>query len=252
MPSKVERKLIRAEQHIRALKKSVARYSRSQPHKVIPKAKGKKKVHVAKRPPVEISILAGEAVYQMRSALDHLVFQIIKKNSATLHTGWQKNCSFPIWLARPTRTPPVPKSAFSRQLPGISDAAFACIEGMQPYNGTNAVRTCLRFLGHLSDIDKHRYLNVMCARVRKTEYVRGDSGFGLTTEETIDHRALINPPDFGKAERAVYVHRRYRTFVTFKETKYLGNATSLPVDKLLNGILDVLRTYVVPALRKFV
>jgi hypothetical protein len=83
-------KLAWAVRHLKALKRSVARYSASRPYKiVVTKAKGKvtKKLLITEAPPVEISILAGEMVYQMRSALDHLAFDLVERNPSKLARG---------------------------------------------------------------------------------------------------------------------------------------------------------------------
>jgi len=99
-------KLIRAAKHLQAIKKCIATYARTKPHKIVKKTKGKKKLNVPKSPSLEISLLAGEMVYQMRSALDHLVFDLIKRNPnvATIDSDWEENCQFPMRVRCP-RTP---------------------------------------------------------------------------------------------------------------------------------------------------
>ena len=52
-------KLARAAKHLRALKQCITAYSAGQPHKIVAKAKGKKRLNIPKAPPREICILAG-------------------------------------------------------------------------------------------------------------------------------------------------------------------------------------------------
>ena len=51
-------------------------------------------------PPREIAILAGEMVYLMRSALDHLVFELVGLNASKLPADWFKRCEFPFYMVR--------------------------------------------------------------------------------------------------------------------------------------------------------
>src|ERR1700680_2593334 len=158
-------KLVRAEKQLRTIKECVTAYARAKPHKIVKKAKLKKRRNVPKSPPVEISILAGEMIYQMRSALDHLVFDIVKRNPnvSAIDAEWEEHCEFPLWTKplKPGQRTPLPKSKFSRPLPGISDAPFAFIESVQPYYSVGAVNNALRFLRHIRNMDKHKHLNLL-------------------------------------------------------------------------------------------
>jgi hypothetical protein len=258
-------KLVRAEKQLRTIKKCLTIYARSKPHKIIKKTKGKKKLNVPKSPPTEISLLAGEMIYQMRSALDHLVFNIIKRNPnvSTIDPEWEEHCEFPIWTKplKPGQKTPLSKAKFSRPLPGISDAAFAFIESVQPYYGTGEINNALRFLGHLSNIDKHRRLNLTIPRVRQHESVRYPSGLSGRGYSTLDRGAEIRAtppmrplrgPIDAKPEKPVYVARHYRALVAFNERQYLGQATTLTVDYLLQIILNQIETVIVPAFEKFI
>jgi hypothetical protein len=253
-------KLVRATKHLRVIKKCIAAYSRTKPHVLVRKSKGKKKLNIPKPPPVEISILAGEMIYQMRSALDHLAFELIKRNPnvATIDPEWEEHTQFPLRTRRHKRGI-ARKSDFSRDLPGISDAAFAIIESMQPYHGVGAVNNALRFLGCLSNIDKHRHLNLLRPRIVQFESVRYPSGLSGRGHETLDRGAEVYPafpqrPLTGaidaQPEKPMYVKRHYRALVAFNERRYLGEATKLPVEYLLELVLQQIQTFVVPAFEK--
>jgi hypothetical protein len=256
-------KLVRAAKQLRAIKRCIAAYARTKPHKIVKKTKGKKKLNVPKPPPVEISLLAGEMVYQMRSALDHLVFDLIQRNPnvAAVDTNWETNCQFPMLLRLPENsTPPLNKNAFGRSLPGIADAPFAFIESVQPYYGVGAINNALRFLRHLSNIDKHRRLNLTRTRIRQHESVRYPHGLSSRGYSILDRGAEIHPAPpqrplnnpFGNPEKPMHVKRHYRSLVTFNERRYIGEATGLTVDYLLQLILEQIETVIVPAFEKFI
>ncbi len=256
-------KLIRAEKQLRAIKRCLASYARSKPHLIVKKAKGKKKLNVPKSPPVEISLLAGEMIYQMRSALDHLVFDLIQRNPhiSTIDPEWEENCQFPLRTRLPKkRTPPLAKSDFSRDLPGIADASFAFIESVQPYYGLGVVNNALRFLRYLSNIDKHRRLNFIRARIRQHQSVRYPYGLTSRGYSTLDRGAEIYPapafpplsgPIDAKPEKPMYVKRHYRVLVAFNERRDLGEATNLTVDGLLEFILGQINSVILPQFEKF-
>jgi len=257
-------KLVRAAKQLGAIRRSIAAYARTKPHKITKKGKGKKKLNIPKSPPVEISLLAGEMIYQMRSALDHLAFDLIKKNPnvSAIDPEWEEHCQFPIRVRLPKNCkPPLSKEKFLGDLPGIADGPFAFIESVQPYYRVGAVNNSLRFLGYLSNIDKHRYLNLIRARIRQYESVRFPSGLSGRGYSTLERGAEIYPAPQqhplrathdSKPEKPVYVKRHYRALVAFNERRYLGEATALTVDNLLELILQQINEVIVPAFEGFI
>jgi hypothetical protein len=99
-----------------------------------------------------VSILVGETVYNLRSALDYLVFELAFLDSGSIQNGTQ----FPIesspqgWKRRlsPNRFGNPGKVQF------LSVAHQAAIERLQPYNGVTWTKT----LADISNPDKHRRL----------------------------------------------------------------------------------------------
>lgn len=257
-----ELKLIRAGKHLRAIKRAVTAYTASKPHKIVLKSKRKKKLNIPKSPPREICILVGEMVYQMRSALDHLTFELVKRNPSgkSLPKDWDRRCQFPLYVTVPTiGKPPVPHSLpapyniFSGSLPNISTRAFGFIESVQPYYRNTAVSNCLRFLTELCNIEKHRHLHIIKPRTQKKESVRFTSGFNSQSIMMLERGAQIEPPaSFRQSDRAVNVHRRYKTRVAFDERAILGDATLLPLEYLLELILDHVKGIVAPNLKNLI
>jgi hypothetical protein len=96
--------------------------------------------------PVAIGIIIGEVCYNLRSALDYLIYELAFLDSGKVVAGtqfpiedkakgfaWRKNGG---WLG------------------GINPLHEAAIEALQPYNGCNWTT----FLRNISNPDKHRHL----------------------------------------------------------------------------------------------
>lgn len=99
-------------------------------------------------PPVAAAIRCGEIIYNLRTALDYLVFEL-----ALLDTGSiQKGTQFPIESSK--------EEGVRRQLrfcKGLNAEHRAVIEALQPYNGCEWTAS----LASLSNPDKHRHLTLM-------------------------------------------------------------------------------------------
>ena len=255
-------KLTRASKHLKAIKRYIADYSSGRPFEVISgQTEGKKitKVKIRKAPPPEISILSGEMIYQMRSALDHLAFGLVERNTTgkLLPLGWEERCEFPLRATIPkiNKVPcklPAPYSVFSHCLPEISKTAFEFIEHLQPYYRVGKLNNTLGFLATLSNIDKHRYLNVVGVRISRRQTIRYASGLSLEGFDTFDHGAKFQTETRSKPDRAVYVNRRFGVAVHFDELALSGGAVGLPVDYILHLMLEQIRTVVFPAFNKFI
>jgi hypothetical protein len=97
-------------------------------------------------PPFIVGILIGEIAYNLRNALDYLIFELAKLDSGRE----QKMTQFPIENT---------KKGFdgcvkAGRLKGINPAHIAAIERLQPYAGCNWTGT----LRDISNPDKHREL----------------------------------------------------------------------------------------------
>jgi hypothetical protein len=124
--------------------------------------------------PQSFSILIGETIYNLRAALDYLVFDL-----AILDSGVpQKGTQFPI-----DDTPDSFANHRSRLLKGLSVEHIARIEALQPYKGYNYT-TMIR---DISNPDKHRKLTliegkgVYSIKVVKTSEHQTDPKTGIVT-----------------------------------------------------------------------
>src|ERR1017187_4230889 len=151
-------KFKRAVEHLEALKNAIAQDVASYGDRFTIKADGKETIDVLEPTPL-ISLHAGELIYQLRSSLDHVAFDLVNLNwsQIALPANWQEDCAFPIWCdpLKPGQTPPLPYGVFKR-LPGIPVQAHTLIKSVQPYYSIGSANNSLRLLNTLSNIDKHR------------------------------------------------------------------------------------------------
>jgi hypothetical protein len=106
-------------------------------------------------PPVEWNVIIGDALYNFRSALDHLAWQLVlaNGNTPTRHTA------FPICTSASLYAQSSP-----RKVKRMSKTAIALIEETQPCFGRNPHRNkLLAWLDGLHNVDKHRHLNLTVA-----------------------------------------------------------------------------------------
>jgi hypothetical protein len=252
-------KLTRASEHIEAVKASIAAYgSAGNAFEIVPAKDGNDKLKIVSDPPAHISILCGEVVYQIRSALDHLAFSLVKVNSANVPADWEEHCAFPLKLSLPktVQNAPVPygHDSFSRSLPGIPKEAFAFVESVQPYYGSS--RFCSRFLTmleKLSNIDKHRHLNLTVTRVRINELVSFETGkaqgaWSIRSDSEVLESAVRADSSMG---RAVGVERSLAPIITFDESA-LSDSATMPVEVVLQYCAYTVETLIVPKFEQFI
>lgn len=107
--------------------------------------------------PIEWSVKLGEILYNLQSALDHLVWQLVLANGQ--EPG--RHNAFPVvkdesdWQKAPT------------QLKGVMPQVERMIKYLQPYTGGMGLQfnvAMFRTLQELCNIDKHRHLNWLIAK----------------------------------------------------------------------------------------
>ncbi len=252
-------KLIRVSEHIKAIKRYRRGYARRKPHKILTDAKGKETADISKAPPHDIAIIAGEALYQLRSTLDHLAFDLVKLNATRIQlpSNWQKRCEFPLLTCVPTKgNPPVPcklplpYNYFSNILPGITKTAFAFIESLQPYNKGSAsvirTPTILGWLANLSNIDKHRHLSVIETNLSHSEVLTTTHGTISVARSGLKHGAEIQPRVRPQPYPTVNVKRRFTVYIAFKEPS-IANGTMFSVQEVLQFCLQAIKKDIIPA-----
>jgi hypothetical protein len=144
------------------------------------------------------SAMVGDCVHNLRSALDHLAWQLVRLSGTDKP---QPNFNFPIYDHRPgTRKGWWP---WSRKFPAmriaryIKPEMFGLIDGLQPYHGTESGER-LRLIGEINNFDKHRDIIVVAGSVHMAT-TGGDIGPGAPplhdrarfTELPVEHNQVI-------------------------------------------------------------
>ena len=136
-------------------------------------------IHVVDSGPPELlidySIRAGEIAYNLRSALDHLVWQLVEANGKTP----DRRNEFPIFLEEVEYF----KRARSK-LKGIHQRHKELIASFQLYQSNKGIGSHLWMLHSICNIDKHRYLNVVNLHSFSTAQLEGEVDPELTHGQT--------------------------------------------------------------------
>lgn len=112
-----------------------------------------------------LPLMIGDCLHNLRSALDHLVYQLAIKNATSSKAA--AKTFFPIYLTKATFDERVKKEV----KPFISDVALAEIEKCQPYTAYDvADEADIWILSQLDIIDKHRLLVVAGQKFAATEF----------------------------------------------------------------------------------
>jgi hypothetical protein len=249
-----KQKVVRAGEHLQSLDDKTTTYlSDHQSNFVIEESNGEQQLRFVKDPPTEIAILAGEIVYQLRSALAHLAFELVKSNPiASLPKRWEDRCDFPLFCS-PRPRDELFKLFDKQHLPGLTKQAFAVVEALQPYNGGDGP-TQLGWLAKLANIDKHRHLHVLSRQAYQIEIVRSPR---------INSQMLARLQDGAKIEPylhsaedladAVYVKRRIGDmFISFEESALPANLADIALGEVLERCIYAINRRVIPAFEKLV
>ena len=176
-------KIERANKHIQDLESALKTFAEGDAYKVGSQYDAKAGIlsivfaDVRDLPP-EVSIVVGEALYQQRSALDHLVWQLVLRNNRTPPA----KSGFPIFTTvqgYETRSPSM--------IEGIGPSAAARIKALQPFHrGAARQSDPLWSLQELYNTDKHRLLLIMGAHFGKAG---GGWDLELSPPVTVAHGA---------------------------------------------------------------
>ena len=242
-------KIRRATEHFHLVENVIGQYIATKPYKVITEPNGDETVHILKEPPSDIAIIAGEIIYQLRSTLDYLAFDLVKLNplGITLPRDWEDNCCFPLWLNPPKKTPVY--NCFKGRLPGITKAAFAFVERLQPYHRKGAAEI-MGLIANLSNIDKHRHLNVTIPNLITAEVLTHTRGTISIRRSGLKHGAKIEPRVMQQPYPTVNVERTSSVYVVFDEPT-VGKSAHLAVEDILKLCIEEIENDIIPAFAHF-
>lgn len=165
------KKIERAEKHILNLEGEIQAFLDSEPYKVGTKPNSQfpdvlPSVYYlasARVVPVKIALVAGDAIQNIRSSLDHLAWHLVDIGQvnlpAPLTDSERKRIGFPII---DTDSPAEYEASRRRKVKGMTQAAIDAIDKTKPYKGGN---DALWKLSQLNNIDKHRLLITVGAQL---------------------------------------------------------------------------------------
>ncbi len=155
-------KLGRADEHLAALDGEARAYAGRNPYSVTDEVRADglhvARARVSEQPPLRLGLILGDVLYQWRSALDNLVWQLVLLNGKT-PPG--RHNSFPIVGKR---------ESIGEQLRGVRDTHADFIERLQPYpSRTGPPARALTAIDTYVTADKHRAIHPALAVVTNPE-----------------------------------------------------------------------------------
>jgi hypothetical protein len=191
--------------------------------------------------PVIIPLICGDALQNIRSTLDYLVWELVLANKDKPDEA----NAFPV-----CKDPASFSDAKKRRLRGIHADAVALIESMQPYTfgKGNEEQSFLFVLDKLANIQKHRSILIAKERHAPTSTigVRDGSGniIGFDPSRAPDAQATF---DVMKATIETNMNVEMVLFVQFGE----GPAKGFEVVSVVSGLYRNLALDVVPQFNRF-
>jgi hypothetical protein len=147
------------------------------------------------RPDSPLAVMIGDFLFNVRSALDHVVVASVPANR-------QGDAMFPIYTSEPAKQPTSKKAktvtpgcvdnAWRRATKGMSADVLAFVERCQPHDqarrdGSDPKDHVLAVLADLQNTDKHRTLNIVARGLR-------DIVITVTDGDEIETRSLADVP----------------------------------------------------------
>ena len=204
--------------------------------------------------PLSFSILSGEVTYQLRSALDHLVYQLIVVKTKQPPTF---PSAFPI-VGKGKMTKRGWRSASdeyvaqtSRLEQDISSAAETIIKGLQPFHrGASYDEDPLWLLHELNNTDKHRLLLLTVHSLTLCKFTV--TGRDKTIEVTFPQRVRFEdnaeigrwPADQSFGEPDVSMNARLSVDIAFKEILGRKDESVIPcLTQLANYVQGIVESF---------
>jgi hypothetical protein len=112
---------------------------------------------VEEEPPDRLGVILGDVLHNTRSALDHLVWQLVILDGG-IPKGGSRGNAFPISM-----TEAAWETAKGQHLAGVSEAHRNILEKTQPFKADNPDLSLFGWLRYLSDTDKHQVVHPMAS-----------------------------------------------------------------------------------------
>lgn len=191
-------KVARAKEHLIDLEAEIGRYAARHPYTVRETIQGKKKrkvrrlVFTADPANTNIPIIAADAIYNLRSALDHLMSSLVPSDR-------RASVMFPVFF-QGVWDPPVPGESNQRgkdrerwesTIKTLPAAAVAVLKSLQPPDASayGEDSDILKIVNALSNTDRHTKLPVVASGLR-------DMRLQFTQPDGTVRHAIANPEPF--------------------------------------------------------
>jgi hypothetical protein len=243
--SGVENKLERAVTHINNLREQIASFRNSEPYSVRKQEDSDKGRRVCRLvavknpnvgpPDVGMVLLAGEAAYQLRSALDHVVHQLVAVNGNAALLKDSRSHQFPIF-----KSPHGYGARACGMIYGVSKDVADIIEQSQPYKVRPGAPEydALWILQDLNNTDKHPLIPVAVIGldVVSASDTRGEL-FTLASNDVVLEDNQVFFTFFNDTERYDDIRLKLRCAVAFEQAMRMWDST-VSMDVMLLDIAE--------------
>jgi len=233
----IQLKLDRAKEHLKTLKDVIDGFDEDHPEASRFHIRRHGKWHIIESQPLPetppmCAVIAGDFIYNLRSALDQLVWQLILREGKEP----QRRSQFPIYDSEDQWLDEVRYRLPERNRPlcglTVGGDAWALIEEAQPYRSSNVMTNLFAIIRRLSNLDKHRmlYTALIFPDLEHLEDVVGWNPDARLLEQrrTASHLATDQPTEIWRLrfeqppDPGVYVKGRLTVFPTIGEGDHDG------------------------------
>jgi len=219
-------KIERADKHIHEIEAALLAFKKSDPYKIGTKEDSQTRQLVyyitkAEAVPEPIAAIAGDALQNLRTALDYVAWQICPASERGPHTAFPISDDAAKYEAEKTR-----------KVKGMLKAAIDAIDATKPYKGGNDT---LWRLHRLNNIDKHRLLLTV-----GTAFSAVNVGPHIVGEMIKSGIALhIGKPGIKLAIPTIYLKPLDRQFPLKVGSELFSDAPGAEVNDKMNFLIDV-------------
>ena len=244
----VRQKILWSAQHLKSLEAESILYFKDEPGEVVAEEEpqsGRIICRFNARIPIpdHIPLIIGDALQNLRSSLDYLVWELI----LAANNEPQNSNLFPV-----CETPKVFAEELRRnRLLGVPTDAITEIERLQPYHaGDKWESACLWVLHYFCNINKHRrvLLTTLAVHASHAEWSSTESHSVQSTLTPRYHGAEVSSsPAPSKAGEIMEVKGKIVTFITFNERP----AEGIQISVCLNQLWGFVDRFLVPKFERF-
>ena len=164
-----------------------------------------------------LGLHVGDFLHNLRSALDHLVYELAAAHTAPLPTSAAETCEFPVFWKKP-----MDARQEQSKIGSVHPDAATLIGAMQPHRkGGNYKDDPLWILNELERIDKHRTLNVASHKLSKNDIAGINMNVraftGIADDEVVTRGSMLAEFFVERIDPNQPMHVDYRpsTIITF-------------------------------------